>query len=309
MTEISHREAISEGLRLEMNRDPSVVCVQAAGRDSALAARLDELFGSERVLTLDPADRTVIGVAVGMALEGARPVCEVPAAELPSRGLDQLAEAAELHGRGGADVPLVVRVPCGYSATGVNDPDDPERWLLSIAGLTVVAPATATDAKGLLVSAIRSAGPVCFLEHVELYDELGPVPEGAHQEPIGVARIARDGSRATVIAYGSALSAAVRAVDQLDAEIELLDLRTLMPLDAEAIVESVTRTGKALLIEETALFSATARVVTGAIWESAFEHLDAPLRRASLARAAETGDRTVSRVETIIEACNELLAY
>jgi pyruvate/2-oxoglutarate/acetoin dehydrogenase E1 component len=309
VTKISQREAIAEGLRLEMGRDPNVICVQAGGGGSAVSARLGELFGEERVPTFDPAERTVVGMAVGMALEGARPVCEISAAELPSRGLDQLAEATELHERDGVDVPLVVRVPCGPSARGINDLDDPERWLLSIPALTVIAPAAAADAKGLLVSAIRSPGPVCFLEQVDLYEALGPVPEGAHQERIGVARVARDGSRATVIAYGSALDAAARAVDHLEAEIELLDLRTLAPLDADAITQSVGRTGKALLVEETAFLSAVARVVTAAIWEGAFEHLDAPVRRASLARATDGGDRRAGRVETIIEACNELLAY
>ena len=310
VTKINQREAITEALRIEMGRDQSVFCVEAAGFRSPVIEGLDQLFGAGRIVALDPAERTVIGMAVGMALEGSRPVCEVGAADLPSRGLDQLAEAAELHKREGIPVPIVVRVPCGPLTEGTHDPDGPERWLLSMPGLTVVAPASAADAKGLLVSAIRSPGPVCFLEQVDLYEEAGPVPEGEHAVPIGEARVVREGTRATLVAHGSTVEPALEAVDELDAEIELLDLRTLAPLDAETIVESVCRTGKSLLVEETALFSAVARLVTATIWDGAFERLDAPVRRISLAAAAaEGGDPTAARVAAVTEACNELLAY
>jgi pyruvate/2-oxoglutarate/acetoin dehydrogenase E1 component len=309
-TKISQREAITEALRIEMGHDPNVICVEAAGSRSPVIEGLDQLFGTERIVALEPAERTVIGMAVGMALEGSRPVCEIAAADLPSRGLDQLAEAAELHEREGVPVPIVLRVPCGPLTEALHDPDDPERWLLSIPGLSVLVPASAADAKGLLVSAIRSAGPVCFLEQVDLYDETSPVPEGVYEVPIGEARAVREGARATVVAHGSALEPTVRAVDKLDAGIELIDLRTLAPLDADTIVESVCRTGKSLLVEETALFSTVARMVTASIWDGAFEHLDAPVRRVSLSEAAaEPGDWAGARVAAVSYACNELLAY
>ena len=310
VTTINQREAITEALRIELGRDPNVVCVEAAGFSSRVLEGLDQLFGTERIVTLDPAERTVIGTAVGMALEGSRPVCEIAADELPSRGLEQLAEAAELHKREGVPVPLVVRVPCGPSMAGLHDPDGPERWLLAMPGLAIVAPASAADAKGLLVSAIRSPGPVCFLEQVDLYEKPGPVPEGAYEVAIGEARTLREGTRATVIAHGSAIEPALTAVDRLDAEIEVIDLRTLAPVDADAVVASVCQTGKALLVEETALFSAVARVVTATIWDGAFEHLDAPVRRVSLAgAAADPGDWAEARVATVSEACGDLLAY
>lgn len=309
-TKINQREAITEALRIEMGRDPSVICVEAAGLRSPVVEGLDQLFGTGRIVTLDPAERTVIGMAVGMALEGSRSICEIAAAELPSRGLEQLAEAAELHKREGVSVPLVVRVPCGPSLEGLHDPEGPERWLLAMPGLATVVPANAADAKGLLVSAIRSDGPVCFLEEVDLYEELGLVPEGAYEVPVGEARVLREGTRATVIAHGSAVAPALAATERLAAEIEVIDLRTLAPLDSEAIVASVCRTGKALLVEETALFSAVARVVTATIWDGAFEHLDAPVRRISLAdAAAEPADWIEARVAAVTEACNELLAY
>jgi pyruvate/2-oxoglutarate/acetoin dehydrogenase E1 component len=310
VTKISQREAIAEALRIEMGRDPNLVCIEAAGARSPVLEGLAELFGSGRIVALDPAERTVIGMAVGMAVEGVRPVCEIAAAELPSRGLDQLAEAAELYRREGIPVPIVVRVPRAPCPEGLHDPDSAERWLVSIPGLRIVAPATAADAKGLLVSAIRDPGPVCFLEEADLYEDTGPVPEGSYEVPIGSARIVREGTRATVIAYGSALEPAARAADDLDADLEVLDLRTLAPLDVEGITESVCRTGKALLVEETAQLSAVARVVTATIWDGAFERLDAPVRHAGLAGArAEPGPWATARVAAVKDACRELLSY
>jgi pyruvate/2-oxoglutarate/acetoin dehydrogenase E1 component len=311
VTKISHRDAITEALRIEMGRDPTVIWVSSADSGSAMVDGLELLFDAVRFVSLDPAERTAIGIAVGMALEGSRPVCEVAATELPSRGLDQLAEAAELHRREGIPVPIVVRLPYGpATADGLLDPDGPERWLLSVPGLTVVAPATGADAKGLLVSAIRDPSPVCFLEQVGLYGDVGPVPEGGHLVPIGKARLVREGSRATLIAHGSAVAPATDAADELDAGIEVLDLRTLAPLDRDSILNSARRTGKALLVEETAHFSAVARTAMATIWDGAFGCLNAPLRRVSLAAAApEPGERHRSRVAAIKEACDELLAH
>jgi pyruvate/2-oxoglutarate/acetoin dehydrogenase E1 component len=207
-------------------------------------------------------------------------------------------------------VPIVVRVLCGQSTDGRLDPDGPERSLLPISGLKVLAPATASDAKGLLTTAIRDPGPVCFLEDVSMYDAVGPVPQGGHAVPVGEARVVCEGTRATVIAYGSAVAPAQRAAAELDAGVEVLDLRTLQPLDHDGVLESVLRTGKALLVEETEMLSEVARLVTATIWDAAFEHLDAPVRRVSLAGAdGDPQDRPAARAEAIEKACNELLAY
>jgi pyruvate/2-oxoglutarate/acetoin dehydrogenase E1 component len=310
VTKINQRDAINEAIRLEMGRDPRVICVHAAGVESQVTHGLDQLFDADRVIALDPAERTVVGMAAGMALEGLTPVCEVAADELASRGLDQLAEAAELHQREGTPVPMVVRVLCGRSPDGQPDSDGPERWLLPIPGLGIVAPATASDAKGLLTTAIRNPGPFCFLEQVDMYDTVGSVPAGGHVVPVPEARIVLEGTRATVIAYGSSLAPAVQAAAELDAGIEVLDLRTLQPLDDDGILESVCRTGKALLVDETALLSAVARLVTATIWDAAFEHLDAPVRRVSLAGvASDPEDRLAARVAAIKDGCDELLAY
>jgi pyruvate/2-oxoglutarate/acetoin dehydrogenase E1 component len=309
VTKISHREALSEALRIEMGRDPNVICIGAAELLSPIIEGLDRVFGEDRILSLGWAERTVVGMAVGMAFEGSRPICELTAAELPSRGLDQLAEAAELHHREGVAVPIVVRVRCGdATAAGASDP---EGWLLSIQGLSVVAPATPADAKGLLTSAVRDPGPVCFLEHEDLYEEIEEVPEGGHRVPIGEARLVGEGTRAVVVAYGSGVGPAIRAAAELEAGIAVLDLRTLGPLDRDAVLDGVRRSGKMLLVEETPSFSAVSRLVTATIWEGAFEYLDAPLRRVSLAAAAGEGrdERDAARAATINEACCELLAY
>jgi pyruvate dehydrogenase E1 component beta subunit len=305
LARITQREAIAEALRIEMGRDPNV-CIISPRQDSTVTAGLDQLFGADRIVALDPAERTALGAAVGMALEGWRPVCEVSASELPSRGLDQLAEAAELHRREGLSVPIVVRVLCG-SEESAADPDGPERWLLSIPDLSVVAPATPADAKGLLASAIRDPSPICVLEQTNLNDEMAAVPEGGYVVPIGKSETIREGQRATVLAYGASVAPARRAALELGAEVEVLDLRTLAPLDVDAVVKSVRRTGKALVLEETPAVSTVARILTAAVWEGAFQHLAAPVRRLSLAWVGDdVDDREGARAKAVKEACDGL---
>jgi len=311
VAQITHRDAIAEALRAEMTRDPGVIVVSDDSPGSPVCDGLVQFFGAERVLDFDRARQTAVGIASGMALEGRRVVCEVSAADLPSHGLEHLDEAARLHEQEGVPVPIVARVLCGPTSEGWPvDRDGPERWLLPIRGLRVVSPASAADAKGLMVGAIRDPGPVCVLEHTQLYGDVGAVPEGDYTLPIGEAGIVHDGERMTVIAHGAAVAAAVDAATDLDAGVEVVDLRTLAPLDSEAIVASIARTGKALLVEETAATSAVARAVMAAIWEGAFEHLDAPLRRVGLAAAAvESGGLAKARVNAVKEGCDELLSY
>jgi pyruvate/2-oxoglutarate/acetoin dehydrogenase E1 component len=310
VTKISYRDAIAEALRMEMGRDPRVIWVGQAAAIDPVTQGLDEVFGPDRVLDLEAADRTTIGVAVGLALEGSVPVCSLSAAELPSRGLDQLAEAAELFERENAPVPIVVRIPC--PAAGPAAADHPDRWLLQFPGLKLISASSAPAAKGLLVSAIRDPGPVCFLEEVGLYGEVDTVPEGGHVVPIGEAGVVRPGHRATLIAHGSAVGTAARAAAELEDGIEVLDLRSLAPLDVDGILASIRKTGKVLIVEQSTTFSATAKALTTLVWEAGFEYLDAPLRRVSLAEAAATAtsnDPLGTQVNAIKEACDELLAY
>jgi pyruvate/2-oxoglutarate/acetoin dehydrogenase E1 component len=307
-TRISYRDAIAEAVRIEMGRDNTIVCV---GNETN-GPTLRRLFGEDRVLDLAPAERTTLGVAAGAALVGLRPLCDTTPAELLAHGFEQLASAAELHRREGRPVPMVVRVLCDDEvAAEPTDPDGPERWLLPVAGLKVLAPASAADAKGLMVSALRDPGPVCVLERVELYDDVAEVPEGAYAARIGTARLAMPGERMTVLTHGAAVRIAERAAHELDAGIAVLDLRTLTPLDTASVLERVQRTGKVLIVEQAANYSTVAAALTAAIWEGGFEYLDAPLQRIGLgAVAAEPHqDRDAIEVATVKRACDELLQY
>jgi len=206
-------------------------------------------FGPERVLDTPLAENAIVGAATGAAIEGMRPVCEMQFADFIACGFDQLVNvAAKLHYRQGQSVPLVVRLPSGGGFSGGPfHSQNPEAWFLQAPGLKVVAPATAADAKGLLASAIRDPNPVCFLEHKGLYRHVrDEVPEGEYTVPLGAARVAREGGELTVIAYGSAAPLALTAAEQLEADIEVLDLRSLCPLDRDAILASARKTGKVL---------------------------------------------------------------
>ena len=224
MAEMTYLEAISDGLREEMRRDDSVFClgedIGAFGGAFKVTDGFAEEFGSERVLDTPLAENAIIGVSVGAAVEGLRPVAEMQFADFIACGFDQLVNvAAKLHYRQGIAVPMVVRLPSGGGFSGGPfHSQNPEAWFLQVPGLKVVAPATAEDAKGLLVSAIRDPNPVCFMEHKGLYRHVrGEVPDGEHTTPIGVARVAREGSELTVIAYGSSVQLALQAAEELDA--------------------------------------------------------------------------------------------
>ncbi|MDP9190070.1 MAG: alpha-ketoacid dehydrogenase subunit beta, partial [Actinomycetota bacterium] len=239
--EMTYLEAISSGLREEMRADSSVICLgqDIAGFGGAFKVTdgfLEE-FGGERVIDMPLAENMMLGAATGAAIEGMKPVCEMQFADFIACGFDQLVNvAAKLHYRQGIAVPIVVRLPSGGGFSGGPfHSQNPEAWFLQAPGLKVVAPATAADAKGLLVSAIRDPNPVCFLEHKGLYRHVrDEVPRGEHTVPIGKARIAREGGEMTVIAYGSSVQLAVDAAEQLGEEIEVLDLRSLAPLDEDA---------------------------------------------------------------------------
>ena len=203
MAELTYLQAISDGLRDEMRRDETVFClgedIGVFGGAFKVTDGFYEEFGAERVLDTPLAENLIIGAAVGAAVEGMRPVCEMQFADFISCGFDQLVNvAAKLHYRQGVAVPMVVRLPSGGGFSGGPfHSQNPEAWFLQAPGLKVVAPATADDAKGLLVSAIRDPNPVMFLEHKHLYRRVkGEVPEGEHTVPIGEARIAREGERA-----------------------------------------------------------------------------------------------------------------
>jgi len=321
MAELTYLEAISDGLRTEMRRDESVFClgedIGAFGGAFKVTAGFAEEFGPERVLDTPLAENAIVGAATGAAIEGMRPVCEMQFADFIACGFDQLVNvAAKLHYRQGQSVPLVVRLPSGGGFSGGPfHSQNPEAWFLQAPGLKVVAPATAADAKGLLASAIRDPNPVCFLEHKGLYRHVrDEVPQGEYTVPLGKARVAREGGELTVIAYGSAVPLAMAAAEALEEDIEVLDLRSLCPLDTEAILASARKTGKVLIAHEATRACGVGAEVAALIGSEAFEDLDGPIRRLTAADvpipfSPPLEQEILPQLDDMKEACRELLAY
>ncbi len=319
--ELTYLEAISDSLREEMRRDETVLClgedIGAFGGAFKITDGFLEEFGGDRVVDTPLAENAIIGAAVGAAIEGMKPVCEMQFADFISCGFDQLVNVAgRMHYRQGLAVPIVVRLPSGGGFSGGPfHSQNPEAWFLQSPGLKVVAPATAADAKGLLTAAIRDPNPVCYLEHKGLYRYIkGEVPEGEHVVELGKARIARAGEEMTVIAYGSAVHLALDAAEQLDEDIEVIDLRSLCPLDTEAILASARKTGKVLVAHEATQSCGVAAEVAALVASEAFEDLDAPVRRLTAADvplpfSPPLEQAVLPQLEDMKEACRELLAY
>ena len=321
MSQMTYLEAISAGLREEMRRDETVFClgedIGVFGGAFKVTAGFHEEFGAARVLDMPLAENMIVGAAVGAAVEGMKPVCEMQFADFIACGFDQLVNvAAKLHYRQGVAVPIVVRLPSGGGFSGGPfHSQNPEAWFLQAPGLKVVAPATAADAKGLLVSAIRDPNPVMFLEHKHLYRrERGDVPDGEHTVPIGQARIVREGGEMTILAYGSAVSLAQQAADELDEDVEIVDLRTLCPLDRDTVLASVRKTGKVLVVHEATRSCGVGAELSALVAEEAFEDLDAPVRRLTapdvpIPFSPPLEQHVLPGLDDVKEAAHELLAY
>ncbi len=313
-TRISFDEAIAEALRMEMHRDPSMVIFSATS--NGVAGQLANLFGPERVIETHAVGAPIVLAASGAAEEGMRPVCELGPAEAGPAALDQIAELAAIHAANlGTMRPLTVRLSWGDPlAAGGVAATDPLCWLLGAEGLKVVAPATAADAKGLTIAAVRDPDPVCVLEHAALRAAIDPVPEGAHLVEIGRARLVCEGAAMTIVTHGAAVAVAEQTISDHDLDADLLDLRTLQPLDSAAVLTSVRKTGRVLFVEPLAAAHRVTAELVSAVWEEAFEYLDAPPRRVRLGEPATViavngaGPRSED-VETIKGASRELLAY
>ena len=286
---ITYIEAISEGLREEMLRDKSVFMI---GEDIAsyggafkVTKGLAEEFGEERVVDTVIAEGAIIGAAMGAAIVGMKPVAEMQFSDFVANGFNQLVNnVAKFHYRTGIPVPMVVRLPSGGGIHGgpfhsVN----PEMWFFHTAGLKLVAPSTPYDAKGLIKSAIRDPNPVLYFEHKYLYRHAkAEIPDGDFVVPIGKADVKRAGSDVSVITYGTGVHWALEAAETLwneGIDVEILDLRSLMPLDIEAILATVKKTGKVLILHEDNLTGGIGGEVAAIIADKAFQFLDAPIKR------------------------------
>ena len=322
MPELTYLEAISDGLREEMRHDETVFClgedIGALGGAFKVTEGFVEEFGAERVWDTPLAESAIVGAAVGAAVEGLRPVCEMQFADFVSCGFDQLVNvAAKLHYRQRLPVPMTVRLPCGGGFSGGPfHSQSPEAWFLQAPGLKVVAPSTPADAKGLLAAAIRDPNPVMYLEHKHLYRRVrGEVPEGRYETALGQARVARQGTDLSVITYGAMVDLALEATDDLDgASVEVVDLRTLVPLDRVAVLGSVRKTSKVVVLHEATRSCGVGAEVSALIAEEAFEDLDGPVVRVTapdtpVPFSPPLEQAVLPQVEDVERACRELLDY
>lgn len=291
MPEITYREAIHDAMVEEMRRDESVFLIgedigSYGGAFGVSAGMLTE-FGPERIRETPISELAIVGAAAGAAMVGMKPIAELMFMDFVLLALEplmnQAAKARYMFG-GKATVPMVVRMPSG-SGTGAaaQHSQSLESLLMHIPGIKVVAPSTAYDAKGLLLSAIRDPNPVCFVEHKLLYKVKGEVPEGEYTIPIGVAEIKHPGEDITVVTSGIMVQKSLAVAQKLNQEgisVEVLDLRTLRPMDNQAIITSVKKTGRLLVVHEAVQTGGWAGEVIATVSSSeAFDYLDAPMRR------------------------------
>jgi pyruvate/2-oxoglutarate/acetoin dehydrogenase E1 component len=321
MAVMTYLEAISDALREELRADERVLVmgedVGAFGGAFKVTDGFVEEFGEARVMDTPLAESAIVGTAVGAAVVGMRPVCEMQFADFVSCGFDQLVNvAAKTHYRSGLAVPIVVRLPSGGGFSGGPfHSQNPEAWFMHAPGIKVLAPSTPEDAKGLLTAAIRDPNPVVFLEHKHLYRRVkGEVPAGTYETPM-TARLAREGGDLTVIAYGAMVHAALEATADLDgASVEVLDLRSLVPLDEDAILTSVGKTSKVVIVDEANETCAAGAQVAALIAERAFEQLDGPVRRVATPDVPIPFSPPLERavlpsIDRIRDACRDLLDY
>lgn len=288
--EMTYIAAISEALREEMRRDPNVLLL---GEDIAgefggafkVTRGFSEEFGQRRVINTPLAELGFTGMATGMALMGLRPVIEMQFADFISTAFDSIVQfAATAHYRWDGAVPWVIRAPSdGGIRSGPFHSQNPEAWFVHTPGLKVVAPATPADAKGLLIAAIRDDNPVIYFESKPLYRSLkGYVPPGDHVVPLGKANLVRSGDDLSIITYGAQVHQALEAAQRLAAEgveCDVLDLRTLKPLDEDAILDSARRTGKILVVHSANRLAGVGAEIAALIADRAFDWLDGPIRR------------------------------
>ena len=323
MPEITMREAISQALWEEMERDPRVFIlgeeVGLWGGTYAVTRGFYDHFGPERVKDTPIAEGVIIGAANGAAMAGLRPVAELMTINFAFLAMDQIVNhSAKLRSMFGGQftVPVVIRaVGGGGRQLGATHSQTPDAVFAHFPGLKVVAPATPYDAKGLLKAAIRTDDPVMFIEHATLYQAKGEVPEGDYVEPIGVAKVQRPGSDVTVITYSKMLQLSLQAADQLSAEgiqVEVIDLRSLRPLDMGPAIASVKRTNRAVIVEEGWRSFGVGAEVASRLYEEAFDYLDAPVKRVAQLEVPLPYNRALEQmalpqVADIIQAVREVL--
>jgi acetoin:2,6-dichlorophenolindophenol oxidoreductase subunit beta len=289
MPEHTFIEAIRAGLHEEMGRDSSVYLFGedvALGGPFGVTTGLAEAFGKNRVVNTPISEGTVMGLAIGAATAGLRPVVEIMFIDFITLAIDQLVNhAAKLHYMSGGQlkIPLTVRVQCGVSGNmGAHHSQSLESWLAHVPGLKVVMPSNPADAKALLKAAIRDDNPVVFVEHRALYWTRGEVPESDYVIPIGKAKVARDGDQLTIVATARMLGVALEAAEELSSSgisVEVIDPRTLSPLDIGTIVNSVKKTSRLIIVHEAVEQGGVGAEIAAKVQREAFYYLDTPIAR------------------------------
>jgi 2-oxoisovalerate dehydrogenase E1 component beta subunit len=323
--EVTYLEAIRQGLVEEMERDVNVFCLgEDIGRYGGafkVTEGLIDRFGEARVIDTPISEVAIVGAGAGAAHMGMRPVCEMQFMDFISNAYDMLTNyVATARYRIGIGCPMVVRGPSGgYVRGGPFHSQNPEAAFVHTPGLKIVSPATARDAKGLIKSAIRDDDCVLFFEHKYLYRRVkDTMPEGDYTVPIGKARVAREGTDISIITYAATLWKALEAAEQVEREdgvsVEVIDLRTLLPLDDEAILATVRKTNRVLIVHEDTRTGGLAGEITARINEMAFEWLDAPVLRVTAADvplpySPPLEDYVLPQTSDIVRALRRLAAY
>ena len=319
---MTYLQAISDGLRQEMRRDKRVYVigedVGVYGGAFKVTLGFQDEFGPWRVIDAPLAETAIVGSCTGAAMMGLRPVAEMQFADFISCAWDQLVTiAAKQNWRAGTPVPIVVRLPSGGGFSGGPfHSQNPESSFAHIAGLKVVCPATPHDAKGLLASAIEDPNPVLYFEHKHLYRRIkGEVPDERYTVPIGKARTHREGDEVTVVTWGAMVYTAEEAAKQLDdVSVEIIDLRTILPWDKQAVLESVRKTSKVLVLHEDTRTGGFGAEIAATIAEEAFEDLDAPLKRITapdtpVPFSPPLEKAYIPQVEDVVKGIEELASY
>jgi 2-oxoisovalerate dehydrogenase E1 component beta subunit len=325
--EATYLKAINQALHEEMRRDDNVFVmgedVGELGGAFKVTEGLLDAFGEDRVIDTPISEALIVGAGIGAAILGMRPVLEMQFGDFISCAFDQIVNTAATlryrHG-GKASCPLVLRAPSGAGVHGaLFHSQNPEAWFTRVPGLKVVAPATPYDAKGLLKSAVRDDNPVIYFEHKRLYRSVKEdLPEGDFTVPIGLAELRLEGRDLSIITYGGTMHQALDAARIVEKEeglkVEVLDLRTLLPLDREAILATARKTGKVLIAHEDRLTGGIGGEVAAMIAEHAFDYLDGPIKRVAaldthVAFSPPLEEYILPNTNKIVEAIRELAAY
>jgi len=323
MARLTMREAISQALWEEMEKDPSVFIlgeeVGVWGGTYAVTKGFYDHFGAERVRDTPISEAAIVGAAIGSALTGLRPVAEIMTINFAFSAMDHIVnEAAKFHYMfdGQMVLPMVIRtVSGGGRQLGATHSQTPDAIFAHFPGLIVAAPGTPADAKGMLKAAIRGNNPVLFIEHATLYQGRGEVPDEDFVVPLGKSTVQRPGRDVTIVTYSKMLEISLKAAEQLaqaGIEAEIVDLRSLRPLDMDPVIESFKKTNRAVIVEEGWPSFGIGSEVSARIYEQAFDYVDAPIRRVGQKEVPLPYNRTleqlaIPRVEDVIAAVNEVL--